>query len=183
MSLMPTQCAPDHDCHAPGVGEHAHPASWQASFRPTSHSTCPCAPSSIRLGCLSPRLPVVRAPHWRGVARGGCAPRLVSRQLVLERNGLHVRCLPGGLFPPTPAAPCDAEGLTRLPYVALPAAVAPEHPGGVPLPSLATSAQPQPRRAGLWAAPLGLPRHGGGGGGAKSGFVFPNPCSPEIVTY
>jgi hypothetical protein len=37
----------------PGVGHHAPPASWPAGLRPTSSCTCPCAPSNVRLGCLS----------------------------------------------------------------------------------------------------------------------------------
>ena len=95
----------------------------------------------------------VRAPHGGGVAAGGCAPRLVSRQPVLERNGLHVRCLPAGLFPPTPAAPCDAEGLARLPTSPCPQP-SPQSTQRRPLPPVATSVQLQPRRAELWAAPL-----------------------------
>ncbi len=55
MSLLPTRLAPDHCCHDPRVDDDAHPASSQAGLCPPSHWTCPCAPSNVRLGRLSPR--------------------------------------------------------------------------------------------------------------------------------
>src|SRR2546426_1453473 len=55
LSLLPTWLAPDHCRHDPGIGDHAHPTSSQAGLRATSHCTCPCAPSNVRLGRLGPR--------------------------------------------------------------------------------------------------------------------------------
>ena len=64
---------------------YAHPASLQAGLRPTSHCTCPFAPSNVRLGHLSPRRHTWSrgqrvcsggwpAPRALGGSRG-CAPR------------------------------------------------------------------------------------------------------------
>ena len=40
LSLVPMRLAPYYGCNDPGVGHHAHPASWHAGLRPTS--SCPC---------------------------------------------------------------------------------------------------------------------------------------------
>src|SRR5262249_41755758 len=54
MSVLPAWLTPDHYRHHPGVGDHAHLASSQASVRSTSHCTCPLSPRDIRFR-LSPR--------------------------------------------------------------------------------------------------------------------------------
>ena len=114
-----------------------------------------------RLKSLPP-FEVVRAPHLRGCCARWLRPT-PGQPSACAGAQRSARTLPPWWAVPTDSrCPLRCGSSCPSSHVALPAAVAPEHPSCAPLPPLATSVQPQPCRAELWAAPLGLPRRAGG---------------------
>src|SRR5437870_5086901 len=96
---------PDHCRHHPGGSHYAHPASLQASLRPTPSRAGPLSPRNIRLGRLSPRRRTWS--HKRRAHSGGVShpfERLTSRLKSLPPSRPSTIALLGfrlrRIFPP-----------------------------------------------------------------------------------